>query len=180
MEGLALAIALVLAWYFKIRLKIRLTPLTENFPGDIVLGTAFALPPFGLFLLSISQRAEKMPVVGSLRKIIVNEVRAFFADTALIDLVLISLLAGIAEEILFRGVIQEKLGLVAASIIFGLVHFLSPAYVIVTILMGFYIGIIYQMTNSLLVPIQLHFIYDLAALVYLRFYLKDSNGVSAV
>jgi membrane protease YdiL (CAAX protease family) len=176
MEGLALAIALVLAWYF----KIRLTPLTENFPGDIVLGTAFALPPFGLFLLSISQRAEKMPVVGSLRKIIVNEVRAFFADTALIDLVLISLLAGIAEEILFRGVIQEKLGLVAASIIFGLVHFLSPAYVIVTILMGFYIGIIYQMTNSLLVPIQLHFIYDLAALVYLRFYLKDSNGVSAV
>jgi len=110
MEGLALVIALLLAWYF----EISITLLTENVPRDIVLGTAFALPPFGLFLCMLSQRAEKMPVVGSLRKIMVNELRAFFADTRLIDLVLISLLAGIAEEILFRGVIQEKLGLVAA------------------------------------------------------------------
>jgi membrane protease YdiL (CAAX protease family) len=90
----------------------------------------------------------------------------------MVDLAIISLLAGIGEEILFRGVLQARFGIVIASIVFGLMHSVSAAYVIVTIIMGLYIGIIFEFGESLLIPMQLHFIYDFAALVYLKYIIK--------
>ena len=88
---------------------------------------------------------------------------------------MVSLIAGFAEEILFRGIIQIRFGIVTASILFGLVHFVSPAYLIVTSVMGLYIGCVFYLSGSLLVPIQLHFIYDLGALVYLRYFVKEGD-----
>ncbi len=95
-----------------------------------------------------------------------------FSEAKLPDLCFISVFAGLAEELLFRGVIQVKLGIVGASIIFGLLHFLTPAYFIIATLMGFYLGFLFQYYDSLLIPIQLHFIYDLGALIYLRYFLS--------
>jgi membrane protease YdiL (CAAX protease family) len=40
--------------------------------------------------------------------------------------------------------------------------------------MGFYIGTAYQMSGGLLIPVQIHFVYDLAALVYIRYYVPDT------
>ncbi|HEW81812.1 MAG TPA: CPBP family intramembrane metalloprotease [Nitrospirae bacterium] len=106
--------------------------------------------------------------MGSLRKMVLIEIREVFSHCTLIDIIIISLLAGFGEEFLFRGLLQTKLGIVAASIIFGLFHAVSPAYVIAATIMGFYIGVSYQMSGSLLVPVQIHFVYDLAALVYIK------------
>jgi len=89
---------------------------------------------------------------------------------------MISFAAGFAEELLFRGVLQARFGIVIASIIFGLVHFISPLYVIITALMGLYIGAFYYFTESLLVPIQMHFIYDLGVLVYLKYVVTGNSG----
>ena len=110
--------------------------------------------------------------MGSLRKIIITDIKNLFSNTNLLDICLISILAGFAEELLFRGVIQVKLGIVGASIIFGLLHFITPAYCVIAIIMGFYLGFLFQYYESLLIPIQLHFIYDLGALVYLRYYVR--------
>ncbi len=82
-----------------------------------------------------------------------------------------------AEELLFRGVIQVKLGIVGASIIFGLLHFITPAYCVIATIMGFYLGFLFQYYESLLIPIQLHFIYDLGALLYLRYYVSAETNV---
>ena len=76
---------------------------------------------------------------------------------------------------LFRGVIQMKFGIVIASIVFGLMHCVSAAYAIVAVLMGFYIGAFYYFTENLLVPVQIHFIYDLGALIFLRYYVKGKK-----
>jgi hypothetical protein len=117
----------------------------------------------------MSKMTERFPAVNSLKQLVIHHIRQLFAQSKISDLILISLFAGIGEEALFRGVIQQKFGLVTASIVFGLAHCISPAYVIVTVIMGLYIGLIYQASQSLLVPVQLHFIYDLAALLYLRY-----------
>jgi len=167
-EGGALGAALVLARYF----EIPLVPLSDSIVKDILLGTIGALPPFVFFLFSLSEKAEKIRLIGALRKKIITEIKDIFDTMHLSDVIIISLLAGIGEELLFRGVVQAKYGIVAASIIFGLMHSVSFAYVIVTIVMGFYIGVIYSAGGSLLIPIQLHFIYDLAALVYLKYVIK--------
>lgn len=167
-EGIVLILALFLAKYF----GIKFLPLTENLFRDIMLGTFGASFPLVLFIFLVSKQAEKIPFMGSLRKTIINDIKVIFSKTKLLDLCLISILAGFAEELLFRGVIQVKLGIVGASIIFGLLHFITPAYCVIATIMGFYLGFLFQYYESLLIPIQLHFIYDLGALVYLRYYVR--------
>jgi membrane protease YdiL (CAAX protease family) len=169
-EGGALAIAISVAGW----LDIELFPLTKEPLRDLLIGTAAAVPPFFLFLFLVSKTAGKVTFFSPLRKKVLIEIRAIFSNCTLIDLLIISLLAGIGEEFLFRGIIQAKLGIVAASIIFGLFHAVSPAYVIAATVMGFYIGAAYQMSGGLLVPVQIHFAYDFAALIYLRYFITDS------
>jgi len=164
-EGIVLMVALIIAKYYGIKFH----PLTQNVFRDIVIGTIGAMFPLALFMLLVSEKADSIPSLGSLRSIIINDIKAIFSEAKLPDLCLISVLAGIAEELLFRGVIQVKLGIVGASIIFGLLHFITPAYFIIATIMGFYLGILFQYYDSLLIPIQLHFIYDLGALIYLRY-----------
>ncbi len=169
MEGGALVIALLLAEYF----DIQFFPLSLNPVHDILIGTAGAVVPFILFMFTISEKARNLPVLGPLRETVLVQVREFFINTKLVDLVLISLVAGFAEEMLFRGVLQAKYGIIAASAVFGLLHCVSSAYFIAAAIMGFYIGIFFIVSGNLLVPIQMHFIYDLAALVYIRYFVKE-------
>lgn len=128
--------------------------------------------PFTLFIFLLSEKAEGIPFIRSLRRVIITDIKALFSGVELSDIFLISLFAGFAEELLFRGVIQVKFGIAAASIIFGLLHFVTPAYCIFAALLGFYIGILFQMYQSILIPIQMHFVYDLGALIYLRYYAR--------
>ncbi|MEF9437204.1 MAG: CPBP family intramembrane metalloprotease [Candidatus Mariimomonas ferrooxydans] len=174
-ESIALISAFLLARYF----DISLFPLTANFFRDILIGTLAAFPPFALFVFSLSEKAEKFPVIGSLKKIMITDIRAIFSNAHFFDLFLISLLAGFAEEILFRGIIQYKFGIIIASILFGLVHFLTPAYALIAVIMGFYIGIFFHVFESLLIPIHLHFIYDLGALIYLKYFVTSEPGCDA-
>ena len=171
-EGGSLFIAVLLANY----LGISLLPFSHSPARDVAIGLIGTVLPFAFFLFSLSPMADKIKALVTLKKIVLSEVRAIFRNCSLNDLVVISLLAGIGEEFLFRGVIQIKFGIVYASILFGLLHFVSPAYAIVTTIMGFYLGMIFQISGGLLAPVIIHFLYDLAALVYLRYYVKKEDG----
>lgn len=97
-----------------------------------------------------------------------------FKKASITDLLAISLLAGLGEEALFRGVIQPLAidylglwgGLAVASVVFGLAHLISPAYFVFATLLGFYLGGVYLWADSLTVAILVHALYDFAALVY--------------
>jgi len=134
-----------------------------------------ALIPLVLFYLLLSEKVNNIPLVGSLRRTIIHDIKAIFSDTKLLDIFFISACAGLAEELLFRGAIQVKFGIFVASIIFGLLHFITPAYCIVATIMGFYLGFLFQYYDSLLIPIQLHFVYDLGVLIYLRYFYIDKS-----
>jgi hypothetical protein len=134
-----------------------------------------ALIPLILFYLLLSEKVKNIPLVGSLRRTIIHDIKTIFSETKLLDLCFISACAGLAEELLFRGAVQAKFGIIAASIFFGLLHFITPAYCIIATIMGFYLGFLFQYYDSLLIPIQLHFIYDLGALIYLRYFYIDRS-----
>jgi hypothetical protein len=172
-EGVVLIAALLIAWCF----GIKLFPLSQKIFYDIAIGTLGALIPLALFVFLLSEKANNIPLLGSLKKTIINDIRVIFSDCRLIDLCFISVFAGFAEELLFRGVIQVKLGIIGASIIFGLLHFITPAYCIIATIMGFYLGFLFQYYESLLIPIQLHFVYDLGALLYLRYFYIDRSQI---
>ena len=104
-----------------------------------------------------------------------EHLRPLFLGCSVGQLVVLALLAGLAEEALFRGVIQSGLnrwlssgiGLVAASMVFGLVHFLTLSYAILATLVGLYLGTLLLVSGNLLVPIVVHSLYDFIALIVL-------------
>jgi len=165
-NGIVLVVALIIAKFY----GIKLLSLTRNVFRDLMIGTFGAIFPLALFMLLLSEKVEGITSLEPLRRIIINDIKVIFSEAKLPDLCFISVFAGLAEELLFRGVIQVKLGIVGASIIFGLLHFITPAYCVIATIMGFCLGFLFQYYDSLLIPIQLHFIYNLGALIYLRYF----------
>ncbi len=112
-----------------------------------------------------------------LRRLMREMVIPLFRNAPTGTLFLVSLLAGVGEELLFRGVIQGGLSgllgpwpaLILASVLFGALHALTRAYFIIATLMGFYLGLFYLWSGNLLIPILIHFLYDW---IVLRFYLS--------
>lgn len=91
-------------------------------------------------------------------------------------LLILSLSAGFSEELLFRGVLQVKWGLWAASLLFGAAHFLTPLYFILATAIGLYLGYVYEVTQCLIVPILLHALYDFFVLLrYKKMYQRKMD-----
>ena len=84
----------------------------------------------------------------------------------------IAALAGVGEELLFRGFLQNfmanymsiAMAIIGSSIIFGLLHYLSHAYFISAVLMSIAFGAGYHYSGSLLMVILWHGVYDFIAL----------------
>ena len=98
------------------------------------------------------------------------------------ELIVISICAGIGEELLFRGWLMYWLAegagtsinstpaaigaaLVVSSILFGLVHPITRLYVVLATFMGIYFGALVIYTENLLVPIAAHATYDAVQLI---------------
>jgi membrane protease YdiL (CAAX protease family) len=139
-------------------------------------GTAYALLlciPM-LAFLAFSMRTQ-WASLSRLRDELTEKVAPIFANCKLPDLALIALFAGVGEEFFFRGWLQSFLtdkfgvwpGILVASLIFGLAHYLSLTYAFYAFLTGLYLGVIYQTSGSLYIVMIVHALYDFIALVYL-------------
>jgi membrane protease YdiL (CAAX protease family) len=74
--------------------------------------------------------------------------------------VVLALASGLAEEAFFRGAIQPRVGLVAASLIFGLAHFaprreLAP-WTVFSVAAGLLLGALFDATGNLVAPVVAH------------------------
>lgn len=87
-------------------------------------------------------------------------------------LFLLCVFAGVGEELLFRGALQGWLAahtntptaLLVASVLFGLVHYASFTYFVVATCLGLVLGLAYALTDSLLLAMVWHSVYDMVAL----------------
>ena len=84
-------------------------------------------------------------------------------------LILISTFSGVGEETFFRGAVQHDFGLVAASLLFGIVH-VGPdrrylAWTAWAVLAGFLFGALYEISGGLLAPILAHAAHNAATLL---------------
>lgn len=101
---------------------------------------------------------------------------------------IVLLLNAPAEELLFRGVIQGLFrraygvipGVLAASALFGVVHYIALVgegsvlvYVLIAFISGIILGLLYEFTENLLVPTVVHAIWN--CLVYLSLYAETTG-----
>lgn len=115
----------------------------------------------------------------SLRQIAEELIPRMFAGASVLQLAAVALAAGIGEELLFRGLVQAGLSqligephgwwiaLIAASLLFGVCHWLSTTYAVAAALAGLYFGVIFWASGSLWTPLVCHAAYDFLALLYL-------------
>jgi membrane protease YdiL (CAAX protease family) len=90
-----------------------------------------------------------------------------------LDLLVLGMVAGISEEVLFRGVLQPWLELViglrpgfwVSNVIFGLLHSITPLYAMLAALVGAYLGWTMDFFDdrNLLTPVIIHSLYDFLA-----------------
>lgn len=98
--------------------------------------------------------------------------KRIFGDMPISQIVFLSLLVAVAEEVLFRGVLQSQFGLVAASVIFALIHvrYLRNWFLFIFILvMSFALGVLFMWTGNLWTVIVAHFTIDLVLGLLIRY-----------
>jgi len=105
-----------------------------------------------------------------------EQLHRFASDYSWIVLIALSVFAGVGEELLFRGAIQgwlaqrvhDAVAIVLASLLFGLVHYLSFTYFVLATGLGMTLGTVYALTDSLVLVMVWHGVYDMIALYCLR------------
>ncbi len=169
--GLALA-AVVLAWLFGVSLR-------DLFPSEgaplvhaIGRGLGATLPLLVIFWLLVNSNWQMMRNLRNQVQWLIDEM---FPDRSLAQFAVVALLAGMGEELLFRGTLQSVLirwttpmtGLVITSLLFGLAHALSKLYFLFAVAVGAFLGWMTHHYNDLTAPIITHALYDFLALAYL-------------
>ncbi len=138
-----------------------------------------------LLLLAWWSLHSNWPPLARLAGTIEELVAPLFAGSPVYALALVSILAGVGEEALFRGVLQGVFGewlgvwggLAITSVLFGLAHLVTAEYAILAGLIGVYLGSLALAHQNLAVPMLIHALYDFVALTYLvsRFRRRGKN-----
>ena len=164
--GLALA-ALALGWLLN---QAPLQYLTWDLE-EFAFGLAATFPM--LLGLVLCLRSRSGPLLR-IRKLLDDIVAPLFQGCSPAEVALIAVLAGVGEEMLFRGVLQvwfaRWLGvwgsIAALNVLFGLLHSVTPLYGMVAGATGVYLSCLFLWRGSLWVVILPHALFDLAGLLY--------------
>jgi CAAX amino terminal protease family. len=141
-EAALIPLAILLGWIGSINPFANIF-FTETALANGVIGTI----PLILIFLAFEQIQAKS--VGNIRRLLLETLGPGLLDRHWTDLLILALIAGIAEELLFRGVIQPWIeqfwgvtaGLVISNCMFGLVHAVTPLYALLAGIVGMYLGL---------------------------------------
>jgi membrane protease YdiL (CAAX protease family) len=169
-EAALVIVALLLGWIADIN-PAALLYFSEPAIAIGVLGT---LP---LFLLFLAMEYLPQKSLVTIKNLLLRTLAPSLHQRHWTDLLLLATIAGVSEELLFRGVIQPWIavswgytaGLWFSNIIFGLVHAITPLYALLVTFVGVYLSLSMTVAeeNNLLIPIIIHSLYDFLAFIAL-------------
>jgi membrane protease YdiL (CAAX protease family) len=172
-EGGIALVAIFLAWIFQVPLRDQIPANVEQLVYAVVRGVLVTLPMFAVFLWLVH---SSWTTLRELRQQVEWLIAEMFPSASLAQFALVALLAGVGEELLFRGVIQSVssqwttplAGLIIASLLFGAAHALTKLYFILATAIGLCFGGLVLQYNDLVAPMVAHTLYDFFALTYLN------------
>ena len=163
-QGGLVLIAFVLGWWLSVD---PLADLRVNTDTGL-LGVSGALLLYVTIML-----ADRFAIIRVLRTLLVEKLGGTLAACKVVELIYLGLLAGVTEEILFRGFLQPWLelswgwsgGLIFSNMIFALMHWVTPTYALLTGVCGLFLGLLLDIggERNLTSPIIAHALYDFLA-----------------
>jgi len=161
---------LFLGLFFVYRKDLRTTFRELNIPGN--LKTAISWTAIGLVVIFVG--GIIIGLIATEAKIndqskVVEKVNEFSYEIILMAIIL----APIGEELLFRGFLTKKFGVIISALIFGAVHLAYGSYfeIIGAVYIGLVLAYVFQKTKSLTPCILIHFLhnlFNLLAMIILR------------
>lgn len=167
-EGSLIGVAWLIGWF------VNINPIADLSLESLAFfwGIAGTIPLFLLFLLFYQYPIGPLYAI---KKSLLDILGPILAMCRWYELIILATVAGISEEVLFRGVLQPWLekdygltgGIVISNIIFGLLHWITPVYALIAGLIGGYLAYMMEIsgTRNLLTPIIIHGLYDYLAFV---------------
>jgi membrane protease YdiL (CAAX protease family) len=164
-ESLLGALALALGYLFGIPAAATL----RWDAGALLAGVAATAPMLAVF---VAFMIVDLAPLRTIRDLLDRFVGMVFARATWLHVAVVSLAAGLGEELLFRGFLQGALehvtgvvpALALASVAFGLAHAVTPTYVVIATAFGAYFGWLWLATGNLLTVVAAHAVYDFVAL----------------
>jgi len=176
------ALLLLMATFWSKSQNIRLAPLLVLHHKNLLIGIGAGLimVATSMLLIWIGKVADrlspdKLRWLSSMRRIIFEDLAPVFSQLHVLDIFIIAAVSGFCEEVFFRGVMQDQLGLVWTSIIFGVFHGPSLrhlSYGLWAAASGAFLGWILQQTGCLWAPIIAHALNNSISLLYIRYCIK--------
>lgn len=147
----------------------RLPLILDASPREIALGVAGSLWLAVWTLLvqsgySVTKgRAYAQDLTASLARV--------YVGAGVAQIIFGGVTAACGEELFFRGFLQQRFGIVAASLLFMLSHFGGKDIRIVSlwsIFQALYLGLFFAWSKNLLVPMIAHGLFDIGGMIYFR------------
>lgn len=164
-EGALLAVAFFGGWILDCPATATLNWSLEDFG----LGLLATVPMLAMLAICVMSQSEAMKNVRAFQR---DTVGHLLDECRWYDIVLLALLAGVCEEILFRGFLylwlarfNSIIAVLISNLAFGAAHAATQLYFILAAFLGLYLTALIAVdpTPNLLIPITAHTVYDIAA-----------------
>lgn len=153
----------------------------------LAIGAAAAIPI--LIAIELIERIDWEPI-RQLKELEHLPIVSALLRLSWLELIAISIAAGVGEELLLRGWLMAWISgpldeaspsivlgaLATSSIVFGLMHLITPTYAVIATFIGFYLGALALWTGNLLVPIAAHAVYDAVHLLLAKRHQQKSTA----
>ncbi|MBY0358410.1 MAG: CPBP family intramembrane metalloprotease [Candidatus Obscuribacterales bacterium] len=171
----ALLLLTATAWRFfgNIQLAPSLALSREAVIIGVLVGLGIAAVSWFCYFLG-----KYLRLFSGLRKFSKNFLAPLVLTLSWQDIIIMSLVSGFCEEILFRGIMQKETNLFTASIAFGIFHDPSlqqKTYVLSAMIAGLVLGMAYMKTGNLWTPIIAHILHNAISLLLLRYQVKPES-----
>jgi hypothetical protein len=167
-EGALLVVAMLLGWLGNVDCFASLG-FSEK---TLVDGVFLTLPLIAFYFVL---QALPYRQLQEIRMLLQETLGARLCHRHWADLLVLAVIAGISEEVLFRGFLQPWLenslnataALLVSNLVFALVHAVTPMYAVLALAIGIYLGLSldYGAERQLLTPIVIHALYDFVVFV---------------
>ena len=158
-EAALAMLAILLGWIAGV-VPALTTPSLEA----IAIGAAATAPLIMVYFVTV---AIPLDAFTRIQDLLIGMLGRPLAECRWHEMALLALLAGVCEELLFRGVIQpwlsrlgEPAGVIGTSLLFGFAHSVTPTYFLLASGIGFYLSGVQAAAGHLAAPMLTHALYD--------------------
>lgn len=152
-------------------------------PGGPRMGLGAAVVAGAVAAAAVIGISELVTARSRIGRRLAIELASVLGPLSIREVAILAAVSGVAEEALFRGALQPRVGLVWASLLFGLAHLVPRrellAWTAFALVAGFLLGALFEWTGQLAAPVVTHVLVNGVNLYRLQRFRRPGKAMDA-